>query len=240
VFLGSTNSVKPGSVWGTKRGPTLIGDAKAYFETAAAADSALEPATASADCSTTAAPTWDVSLGVPISISGIGSVEVQTALSHAQSITVKIAKTWLDQVSTGSWENAAAKLTTSNAFFRDAVDGHSYMLTSATAIDGLTVTYQLKSSLSVAAQASLQATPTVQVGSAQSPATVKVDVGNSGTTVTMAATGTAWVLGKLVKIDKISDKQVSQAQKNNIALTPHINASVLAPVTLTFKQPSAQ
>ena len=207
-YLGSTNAIIPGSVWARRGGTVnLIAESSAYFGTMSAATAALTAHQTEANCSGAGNQTWDLKLGVPVDLTGIGSADLTAAMNQARTIQIQIAKTWVQAVPIAAWEDAAnaaaEKVKCGNAEYRDAVNGTGFLMNAAVAIDGLTVTYTLKSALSADLQANFSAGKMVTVGSTSNPLQANVTVTNGGTTVTLAMTGTAYPLGRFLRINRV-------------------------------------
>jgi hypothetical protein len=211
-FLGMTNSVGPGSVWGIAGGTTnLLATADSYLgapDTSGKFKS-VQYATTEANCTDKGSRNWDFSLGVPVSIvQDAGSVDLSLALKNAKTITVAIKAIQIDSVPVAIWEDAATVNTShSSSVYTDAVDGKHYLLNAAVAVTGLTITYTLDNSLSASLQASIQAGKAVNIGTQANPITAKVDVSNTGQTVTLTATDRTYVLGQFLKINKVAPKK---------------------------------
>jgi hypothetical protein len=234
-YFGSTNAIGPGSVWGVAGGtPNSIGSAKHYFGSDTAVAAELNPSTSPATCDAASAPSWDVSVGIPLTIASVGNAEVDASIQNAKTIQVAIDKTWVESMGTASFEDALYKIDHNSAFYTEAVSGKAYMLSSAVVVQGIKITFTLKNSLSVAAQAQFAAGPVVSIGTADNPAKVKVDVGNAGSTVTVTSVGKTYILGRLLKIDKIKPKDIGQGPTPPAPTTP---ANQVASDTGTGKKP---
>jgi hypothetical protein len=208
-FLGPSNPIGPGSVWGLASGTTnLVAPQESYLgpPDVSGKFKTIEYATASADCEDKGTRTWDFSLGLPISIvSASDSANVGVALKNSKAITVAIKSVQIDSVPVALWEDAATKITDhSSSVYMDAVDGKHYLLNTAVAVTGLTITFTPDSSQTASLKANIQAGTTVNVGTQSNPVTAQVDVGNSGQSVTLTVPDRIYILGQFLRIDKIA------------------------------------
>ena len=230
-FLAS-NNIGPGSVWGTAGGTANL-DAlpSAYLgppNPATQQYAGVNYATSATSCSGTSTRTWDLTLGLPISISNEADLTAALSISNVKTITVSIASVEIDSVPAATWEDAANKLNPTSSEFMDAADGHHFLMSAAEAVTGLTIKYTLNSAVSANVKGNIQAGKTVNIGTAQTPAQAQVDVDTTGQVVTFTAPGKTYVLGQFLRLKPImvppsvqNPVIVAQAQ-NPLALVKHI------------------
>jgi len=146
VWLGTTNNDGPGSIWSLDGGPQLQTRALEVFGTQTALDTAIAagPKQGNNPCSVTQMPKWAVGVDAPISIKGIGNVEVTASLSHNVTITATATSVSWVSISTNDIEKAINRLH-SDRIFSKAADGRSFAAVSAFSVQGLQITYTLTS-----------------------------------------------------------------------------------------------
>jgi len=171
-----------------------------------AATRGLDGSSGVATCTDSQMPSWNVSWGIPLDITGIGNASISGAVSSAKDIKVKIDQTWVESVDTSAFEDALDKMDHSRHAYTDAVNGQSYFLNSTIAVKGLTITFTLTNAVSADVQGEFAAGKTLNIGTTTSPARVKVTVGNGGNTITVSAPDKTYILGRLLKIDKVKLK----------------------------------
>jgi hypothetical protein len=216
VFLGSTNPIGPGSVWGLGGGSAnFVAPSETYLGSADPKGKipGVQYPPSPNSCSAVGARSWDLSLGLPINLTGGGaSADLSLALKNAKSITIEIEGAQVDSVAIATWQDSANKIDHSSAAYTDAVDGKHYLMSAAVAVTGLKITFNLDSSISAALKANFQAGKTVTVGSPDNPMQAQVNVDTTGQKVIFEAKERAYVLGQLLLIDKIPPKKQGYAK----------------------------
>jgi hypothetical protein len=220
VWLGTTNSRGPGSIWTLPRsGPTVKYDAvPTYFKTEADLNAAIGPGNQHSNpCSGNQAPKWSVGADVPISVEGVGNGEATASLSHAKTITATAASVSFVSIPSGTLEDAINALPHNAGGFYHIADGKSYALLGAYSIQGLQITYTFDSALAVGLKTSIQATPKVNVGTATTPVTANVSISNDGQKVVISIPDAHYMFGVMAPVSMLSGKQ-TQDPKSRLTL----------------------
>jgi len=208
-LIGPTNPIGPGSVWGMAGKTTnLIATEKTYLgdPNAAGQFSDVVYPPAPANCSALGGRKWDLTLGVPVTLAPGNAADLALALKNAKDITVSIDSVEIVSIPIATWEDQANKISHESAAYTDAVDGKHYLMSAAYAVKGLTVKYTLDSSVSASLKANIQASKVVSVGTAGNPVTAQVDISNDGQVITLKTTGSSYVLGQFLTIQKVKPK----------------------------------
>lgn len=218
VWLGTTNTNGPGSVWTLPRnGPVLKVRADSYFKTQADINKALDlPSGLHANpCNGVKSPKWDVGANVPVSVAGVGGGEASVALSKATNITATATSISLVSMPSLTMEDAINNLpqphTNDTAFWRVA-DGKSYAMLSAYSVEGLQITYTLDTSLNVKAQTNIKANPVVNLGTVTNPLNAKVDVSNNGQKVTISIPDAHYMFGEMTPIGMLKSGDIPKGR----------------------------
>jgi hypothetical protein len=204
-FFGATNTYGPGSTFGLRGGTTNpIARASSYF-------GLIPPPVAPgkiADCRAIGNRTWSITLGVPIVMNANRqAINLSAALSSATSIAISIANVAVDAIPISDWEDAADKLPLTAHAFTDIVDGSHRMMSAGVAVEGIKITYTLETALSAGITAQVQQRA-IQVGTANNPAQFKVTISPNGRIVTLESKERVYLLGQLLKIRKIPQKEI--------------------------------
>ena len=149
---------------------------------------------------------------VPISVAGVGNASASASISRATTITATATSVSFVSIPSGTMEKAINALPHGQPEFYRVADGSSYALLTAYSVQGLQITYTLNSALTGKAQASIQASSAVNVGSSAAPLTANVSVSNNGQKVVISIPDAHYMFGVMSPVSSLSKAETPTGQ----------------------------